>query len=40
MVDSLVVGQKYTYKKMCELLDEPYKGGTAKAAQLKEWSRL
>ena len=40
MVDSLVVGQKYTYKKMCELLDEPYKGGTAKAAQLKEWSRF
>jgi hypothetical protein len=28
-----------TYKKLCELLNEPYKNGNAKKAQLKEWLR-
>lgn len=28
-----------SYKEMCQLLNEPTKGGTAKAAQVKDWER-
>ena len=32
--------QELTYKKMCELLKQPYyKGTNQKSAQLKEWGR-
>lgn len=34
MNDSLSVGNSYTYKQMCECLNEPYKGGTAKQAHI------
>lgn len=37
--DKLVIGDYVTYKKLCELLNEPYKNGNAKKAQLKEWLR-
>lgn len=36
MNDSLSVGNSYTYKQMCECLNEPYKGGTAKQAHIKQ----
>lgn len=32
------VGKKYSYKELCELLEEPYRdGGTAKQSQLATW---
>lgn len=37
--DRLVIGDYITYKKLCEILNEPYKNGNAKKAQLKEWQR-
>lgn len=37
--DKLVIGDYITYKKLCEILNEPYKNGNAKKAQLKEWQR-
>lgn len=36
---NLIIGDYTTYKKLCELLNEPYKNGNAKEAQLKEWKR-
>ena len=37
--ENLIIGDYTTYKKLCELLNEPYKNGNAKEAQLKEWKR-
>lgn len=37
--NNLIIGDYITYKKLCELLNEPYKNGNAKKAQLKEWLR-
>lgn len=37
--NNLIIGDYVTYKKLCELLNEPYKDGNAKKAQLKEWLR-
>lgn len=36
---NLVVGSSFTYKKLCELLNEPYKTGNAKNVQLEDWKR-
>ena len=37
--NNLIIGDYITYKKLCEILNEPYKNGNAKKAQLKEWMR-
>lgn len=35
----LIIGGSETYKKLCELLNEPYKTGNAKNVQLEDWKR-
>lgn len=35
----LTIGSSFTYKELCELLNEPYKTSNSKKAQLDDWSR-
>lgn len=35
----LIIGDYVTYKELCKILNESYKSGNAKKAQLKEWLR-
>lgn len=41
IADGLIrIGASYTYKKLTEILKEPYYGGTQKISQLKEWNKF
>lgn len=39
-ISQLSLNEPYTYKQLCEILDQPYKSSNSKTRQLLEWSRF